>query len=139
MDIDVRGTVLARGEPARFQCQLLEQFIVNAQAWVEHKIDAVISHRQPYLFDERTPHIEMKRFHRRIDADLKPVPGWPDEQPTAGNDRASRHVVGFELDPHRIAEMHEDPVTIGRLYLRDRKSTRPHSGHKCESRMPSSA
>src|SRR3546814_10070842 len=57
---DVRGTVLARGEPARFQCQLLEQFIVNAQAWFEHKIDAVISHRQPYLFDERTPHIDRK-------------------------------------------------------------------------------
>src|SRR3546814_12332713 len=72
------------------------------------KIDAVISHRQPYLFDERTPHIEMKSFHRRIDADLKPVPGWPDEQATAGNDRASRHVVGFALDPPRIAEMHED-------------------------------
>src|SRR3546814_13076353 len=43
IDIDVRGTVLARGEPARFQCQLLEQFIVNAQAWFEHKIDAVRS------------------------------------------------------------------------------------------------
>src|SRR3546814_10631836 len=46
IDIDVRGTVLARGEPARFQCQLLEQFIVNAQAWFEHKIDAVISDRK---------------------------------------------------------------------------------------------
>src|SRR3546814_1632009 len=97
--------------------QLLEQFIVNAQAWFEHKIDAVISHRQPYLFDERTPHIEMKSFHRRIDADLKPVPGWPDEQATAGNARASRHVVGFERDPHRIAEMHDDARLIGRLHL----------------------
>ncbi|WP_145902396.1 hypothetical protein [Sphingobium sp. MI1205] len=74
--------------------------------------------QQPYLFDERTPHIEMKSFHRRIDADLKPVPGWPDEQATAGNDRASRHVVGFELDPHRIAEMHDDQMIIGRIHLR---------------------
>src|SRR3546814_13726669 len=70
------------------------------------------------LFDERTPHIEMKSFHRSIDADLKPVPGWPDEQAKAGNDRASRHVVGFELDPHRIAEMHDDKMVIGRLHLR---------------------
>src|SRR3546814_14879354 len=60
----------------------------------------------------------MKSFHRRIDADLKPVPGWPDEQATAGNDRASRHVVGFELDPHRIAEMHDDQMIIGRIHLR---------------------
>src|SRR3546814_3061207 len=65
-----------------------------------------------------TPHIEMKSFHRRIDADLKPVPGWPDEQATAGNDRVSRHVVGFELDPHRIAEMHDDQMIIGRIHLR---------------------
>src|SRR3546814_17330359 len=101
MDIDVRGTVLARGEPARFQCQLLEQFIVNAQAWFEHKIDAVISHRQPYLFDERTPHIEMKRFHRRIDDDQKPVPGWPEAQAKAGTDRASRKVDGIELEDRK--------------------------------------
>src|SRR3546814_1543249 len=120
-------SVLARGEPARFQCQLLEQFLVTAQAWFEHKSDAVISHRQPYLFDERTPHIEMKSFHRRIDADLKPVPGWPDEQATAGNDRASRHVVGFELDPHRIAEMHDDQMILGSIHLRPERESEEHT------------
>src|SRR3546814_19001914 len=120
--MDVGGKCVAGGEPARLRCKLLEQVIVNAQTLFEHKIDAGISHRQPDLFDERTPNIEMKSFHRRIDADLKPVPGWPDERATAGNDRASRSVVGFELDPHRIAEMHDDQMIIGSIHLRTERS-----------------
>src|SRR3546814_10311751 len=109
---------MIRRPPRSTRTDTLFPYTTLFQAWFEHKIDAGISHRQPYLFDERTPHIEMKSFHRRIDADLKPVPGWPDEQATAGNDRASRHVVGFELDPHRIAEMHDDQMIIGRIHLR---------------------
>src|SRR3546814_9927835 len=109
---------MIRRPPRSTRTDTLFPYTTLFRSWFEHKIDAVISHRQPYLFDERTPHIEMKSFHRRIDADLKSVPGWPDEQATAGNDRASRHVVGFELDPHRIAEMHADQMSIGRIHPR---------------------